>query len=246
MDFPARLAGTVGAGGSAGITVGDMTAVDFHFDVMCPWAYQTSKWIRAARTERDITVTWRFFSLEEVNRQEGKKHPWERPWSYGWSMLRVAALLRRGPDGNEAVDRFYEVAGRMLHEDGVKVHTFEGVEAVLGQIGQDPALVAQAIGDASTHDDVRADHQRVVDLGGYGVPTLVLDASTPLFGPVVTPAPTGPAAGRLWDLVAGWAEFPHLYELRRPKSAEDWKHIEAGFSPYLNARDWQTIQTPVA
>jgi hypothetical protein len=36
-------------------------------------------------------VTWRFFSLEELNRNEGKKHPWDRPWSYGWSLLRIAA-----------------------------------------------------------------------------------------------------------------------------------------------------------
>jgi 2-hydroxychromene-2-carboxylate isomerase len=88
-----------------------MTTVDFYFDVMCPWAYQASKWIRAVHAERDIEVTWRFFSLEEFNRNEGKKHPWERPWSYGWSLLRIAALLRRGADGNDAVGQFYAVAG---------------------------------------------------------------------------------------------------------------------------------------
>lgn len=229
-----------------------MTDVDFHFDVMCPWAYQTAKWIREARQQRNITVRWRFFSLEEVNRQEGKKHPWEREWSYGWSMLRVAAFLRRQPEprGNAAVDRFYEVAGRMLHEDGVKVHTPDGVAAVLAEIGEDPALVAATVEDPTTHDEVRADHQRVLDLGGYGVPTLVLDpdgpAPTALFGPVVTPAPAGEEAGALWDAVVAWRRFPHLYELRRPKTGADWEHIQRSFSPYLNARDWQTIQTPVA
>jgi 2-hydroxychromene-2-carboxylate isomerase len=222
-----------------------MTVVDFHFDVMCPWAYQTSKWIREAARCRDIDVRWRFFSLEEVNREEGKKHPWERDWSYGWTMLRVAAQLRGGPDGNEVVGRYYEVAGRMLHEDGVKVHTPEGLEAVLGEIGQDPALVGKAVGDDATNEEVRADHQRVLDLGGYGVPTLVIDGSATLFGPVITPAPTGEAAGRLWDLTAGWAEFPHLYEMRRPKVDADWKHIESSFRPYLTARDWRTIQNPV-
>lgn len=235
--------------------------VDFHFDVMCPWAYQTSRWIREAARIRDIQVTWRFFSLEEVNREDGKKHPWERSWSYGWSMLRVAALLRRGGagvgglDGNTAVDRFYAVAGRMLHEDGVKVHTPEGVAAVLNEIGVDPGLVDAALADATTHDDVRADHEAAVALGGYGVPTLVLhtggrhagrDGRTPLFGPVITPAPAGEEAGRLWDLVAGWAEFPHLYELRRPKTASDWEHIGASFTPYVQARDWRTIERPVA
>lgn len=223
-----------------------MTDVDFHFDVMCPWAYQTSKWIREAAKVRDISVRWRFFSLEEVNRQEGKKHPWERPWSYGWAMLRVAAMLRRGPDGNSAVDRFYAEAGRVLHEDGFKVHTPEGVSAALQAAGLDPSTVDAAIADETTHDDVRADHAAVVALGGYGVPTLLLDGKTPLYGPVVTPAPTGQEAGRLWDLVAGWAEFPHLYELRRPKVAADWSHIAESFAPYLGARDWITIERPVA
>ncbi|HLI53389.1 MAG TPA: DsbA family protein [Acidimicrobiales bacterium] len=221
-----------------------MTDVDFHFDVMCPWAYQTSKWIREAARVRDINVNWRFFSLEEVNRQEGKKHPWEREWSFGWSMLRVAALLRRR-EGNGAVDSFYRVAGRALHEEGVKVHTPEGVKAVLAEIGLDGGLVDDAVADPSTHDEVRSDHQRVLDLGGFGVPTLVLDGSTTLFGPVVTPAPRGEEAGRLWDLVVGWAEFPHLYELRRPKTAADWEHIQRSFSPYLEARDWRTVETPV-
>ena len=69
--------------------------VDFHFDVMCPWAYQTSVWMREVRRLTDVDVRWRFFSLEEINRVEGKKHPWERAWSYGWSMLRIAALLKR-------------------------------------------------------------------------------------------------------------------------------------------------------
>jgi hypothetical protein len=63
---------------------------------------------------------------------------------------------------------------------------------------------------------------------------------------VVTPAPEGEVAGRLWDLVAGWAEFPHLYEVRRPKTVADWEHIGASFAPYLAARDWQTVQRPVA
>ena len=70
------------------------TSVDFHFDIMCPYAYQTSLWIRHVREETGLDIRWRFFSLEEINRQEGKKHPWEREWSYGWSMMRIGALLR--------------------------------------------------------------------------------------------------------------------------------------------------------
>src|SRR5215213_7463592 len=140
--------------------------VDFHFDVMCPWAYQTSRWIREVRELNGLQVRWRFFSLEEINRVEGKKHPWEREWSYGWSMLRIAARLRR--DDMALVDGWYARAGRALHEEG---HQPDVARQLLAEIGVDPALVEEAIGDPTTHDEVRAEHQRVVDAGGFGVPT---------------------------------------------------------------------------
>ena len=221
-----------------------MTEVDFYFDAMCPWAYQTSIWIREAAAQRDLQLRWGFFSLEEVNREAGKKHPWERPWSYGWSMLRVAAVLRR--HSQHDVDRFYAAVGAALHEHGRKVQERPVLEAVLAEAGLDGSAVDAGHSDPSVDEEIRADHQRVLDLGGFGVPTLVLDGATPLFGPVIVPAPTGEAAGRLWDLVAGWAEFPHLYELRRPKAPADWEHIGGCFAPYLGARDWRTVANPVA
>jgi hypothetical protein len=128
----------------------------------------------------------------------------------------------------------------MFHEDGVELHTPRGVEAALLELGRDPALLAEAMGDQSTSDDVLADHRRAVDLGVFGVPTLVMDSGDVIYGPVTAPAPTGAAAGRLWDLVAGWTEFPHLYELQRPKSKADWKNIEECFEPYQRARGWLT------
>jgi 2-hydroxychromene-2-carboxylate isomerase len=220
------------------------TAVDFHFDVMCPWAYQASKWIREVRDTVGVEVRWRFFSLEEINRAEGKKHPWEREWSYGWSMMRIGALLRRRSEA--LVDGWYETSGRALHEDGRQPHRREVAEELLAEMGLDPGLVTEAIEDPTTHDEVRADHDRVVGLGGFGVPTLVFPDGSAVFGPVVTPAPTGAAALRLWDLTVGWIEFPHLYEMRRPKTDGDVEHIAESFRPYLQAREWQTIQTPVA
>ncbi len=225
-------------------TVGRVTEVEFYFDVMCPWAYQTSRWICEAAPQRDLQLSWRFFSLEEVNREPDKKHPWERPWSYGWSMLRVATLLRRS--SQEEVGRFYAAAGAALHVDGRRVQDRSVLTEVIGDAGLDKEVVAASVTDPTVDDEIRADHQRVLDLGGFGVPTLVIDKSTTLFGPVVTPAPTGESAGRLWDLVAGWSEYPHLYELRRPKTSADWAQIEGVFAPYLTARDWRTVSHPVA
>lgn len=218
------------------------TAVDFHFDIMCPYAFQTSLWMREVRDRTGLEVRWRFFSLEEVNRVEGKKHPWERDWSYGWSMMRVGARLRR--DDPALLDAWYEAAGAALHVDGRKPHHPDVARALLVELDLDPALVDEAIADGTTHDEVRAEHQAVLAAGGWGVPTLIFDDGQAFFGPVVVDPPTGDAAVRLWDLVVGWREFPHLYELQRPKRPEDIAVIAETFRPYLEARDWQSVANP--
>lgn len=215
------------------------TSVDFHFDPMCPFAYKTSIWIRTVRDILGIEVAWRFFSLEEVNRVEGKKHPWERAWSYGWSLMRVGALLRRR-DMKE-LDLWYGAIGAALHRDGYKPHDPEVARDLLERIGLDRRLLDEAIADPTTHDDVMADHERVLKAGGFGVPTLVFADGQSLFGPVVKDPPTGEDAIRLWGLVTGWLHFPHLYEIQRPKSTADLRAIAESLQPYLAGRDWESI-----
>ncbi len=221
-------------------SVTDIQEVDFHFDIMCPWAYQASLWIREVRDQLGLKVNWRFFSLEEINRKDGKKHPWERDWSYGWSMMRVGARLARGDPA--LLDRWYSEAGTALHVDGRKPHRREVAEELVERLGVPRSLVTEAIEDQSTHDDVLSDHQRVVDLGGWGVPTLVFDESNALFGPVLVDPPTADAAVRLWHHMVGLLEFGNLYEIQRPKRTADLIAIAETFKPYLEARDWVTIQ----
>ncbi|WP_436405232.1 mycothiol-dependent nitroreductase Rv2466c family protein [Mycobacterium asiaticum] len=214
------------------------TLLEFHFDPMCPFAYQTSVWIRAVREQVGLTVNWRFFSLEEVNRVEGKKHPWERDWSYGWSLMRIGALLRR--TDMALLDQWYAVIGRELHDRGGKPHDPEVARRLLGEIGVDPTNLDAALADPTTHDEVRAEHQRVLDAGGFGVPTLFFNGQC-LFGPVLVNPPTGADAVKLWQVVTGMAEFPHVYELQRPKSAADAELIGRSLRPYLDGRDWVSI-----
>ncbi len=170
---------TRGTTGNAADAGGALDLVDVHTDLMCPWAYQASLWLRSVRDQTGLRIRWRWFSLEEVNHVAGKKHPWERDWAWGWSLLRIGAWLRDGAGdaggeaGEDAVDRWCAAAGRALHVDGRKVHTPAVARAVLAEAGLDPAAVDAAIADPRTHDVVRADHQRVAELGGFGVPTLV-------------------------------------------------------------------------
>jgi 2-hydroxychromene-2-carboxylate isomerase len=222
---------------------GPVTRVEFFFDPMCPWAYQTSVWIRDVRTRRALDISWRFFSLEEINRPEGKRHPWERPIGYGWTPMRVAAWLRR--IDMDLCDRWYAVAGRALHVDARRPYEADVARQLLAEIGAPADTWDVALADPTTHDDVLADHRHAVEVhAGFGVPIIVFPEGRPLFGPVVVPAPTGAEADRLWDLCATYATVPGLYELKTPKSWADLDLIATAFEPCFRAREWQSIQTP--
>jgi predicted DsbA family dithiol-disulfide isomerase len=217
--------------------------VEFFFDPMCPWAYQTSVWIRQVRQLRPLTIDWRFFSLEEVNRPDGKKHPWERDLAYGWSPLRVAAWLKRlDPD---LCDRWYEACGRALHVDGRRFYDRATALDLLASIGAPSEAWDEALADPTTHDDVRNDHEHAVrEHAGFGVPIIVFPNGRPVFGPVVVPAPEGDEALALWDLVLAYSRVPGLYEIKTPKTNADLRDIAQRFEPYFTARQWPTIQHP--
>lgn len=214
-------------------------AVDYHFDILCPFSYLTSKWIREVRALLGLEIRWRFFSLEEVNLEPGKRHPWERDWSYGWSMLRIAALLRR--QSNDLVDQWYLAAGRLLHEYGAKPHDPAVARELLGSLGLDPGLVDASMADPTLDDEIRADHDRVLALGGFGVPTLVFDDEQVFYGPVLIDPPMAEEALRLYELIAIAREFPHFFELQRPKGPQAQEAIKRALEPYLKGRDWRSM-----
>ena len=222
--------------------------IDFFFDPMCPWAYQTSLWIREVRRLTGLEINWRFFSLEEVNRPEGKPHPWERPLAYGWSPLRVAARLRRRDMA--LCDAWYAACGKALHTDGRKPHDPVVAKELLESIGASADDWDLALADDSTHDDVKADHFYVInELAGFGVPIVLFPAEgsrteKAVFGPVVVPAPMGDQALALWDLTVAYTRVDGLYEIKTPKTPADLEFIGKAFTPYLQARDWQSIQNP--
>ena len=133
----------------------------------------------------------------------------------------------------------------LLHDIGKAVDgEFEGSHAHIGaefiKRHNETPIIVNAV--AAHHDEVKAEHDTVVGLGGWGVPTLVFDGTQALFGPVLIDPPTGEAAVRLWHAVTAWLELPHLYELQRPKRPADLEAIADTFRPYFEGRDWISVQ----
>ena len=60
----------------------------------------------------------------------------------------------------------------------------------------------------------------------------------------MVPAPMGDQALALWDLTVAYTRVDGLYEIKTPKTPADLEFIGRTFTPYLQARDWQSIQNP--
>ena len=218
----------------------DITSVDFFYDPLCPFAFAASLWIREVARSSNFRLDFRFFSLEEANLEEGKRHPWERDWSYGFSLMKLAWLIKQRDPA--LADRFYLEVGSALHLHGEKIHKPGHAARFVEAIGLDASLVDQSVHSTEAEAAVRADHSYLVDqFGGFGVPTLVLNGSIPVFGPVVIPAPTKSQALDLFDSVLAFASMPNLLELKRPRDAALNEHLAKELAPYLKGRVWKSV-----
>ncbi|ACY96932.1 MULTISPECIES: DSBA oxidoreductase [Thermomonospora] len=194
------------------------TPVDFWFDPLCPWAWITSRWIHEVAALRPIEPRWHVMSLSVLN--EGKDVPeqYRRLIAEGWGPVRVciAAEQKYGP----------QVLGDLYTELGVRRHLRKlpfdrpTIEDALRAAGLDPEL-AQAAESTDYDEAVRASHAEGIGLVGeeVGTPVIAVEGVA-FFGPVVTPAPKGEDAVRLWDGVLAVARTPGFYELKRTRTEE--------------------------
>lgn len=194
------------------------TPVEMWFDPLCPWAWMTSRWLMEVEKVRDIKVTWSQMSLSVLNDGRDLPEEYREMMDRGWTPVRVIAAARKA-HGDEVIKPLYDALGSKLHleqEKDFRVAT----AAALAEVGLPAELIEAA--DTDEHDDfLRESHNRAIDLVGddVGTPVISVDGVA-FFGPVVSPAPKGEAAGRLFDgcvLVAGTDGF---FELKRTRTRD--------------------------
>jgi len=193
--------------------------VRFHFDPLCPWCYQTSRWARRLEELGELTLEWGVFSLEVVNLPDDQDP--------GALEARAAPALRtaiaiRDELGRAAIGPFYAALGRRVWEEPPPPEDpVAAVRAALGAAGLDPSLVDRALADPGTWEAVLAEHRNVVErYGAFGVPTLILDAGTgpAIFGPVVSVLPADDDAVTLWRHTAWLVRYGNFSELKRSRA----------------------------
>lgn len=206
------------------------TPVDFWFDPLCPWAWMTSRWIREVEQVRDIEVRWNVMSLAILNEDKLEELPEqyrEMLGPRGWRPVRVVTAARQ-LHGDEVVGPLYTALGTRIHNRG-EAPALETIAGALRDVGLPAGLIDYA--DTGVYDaEVRASHKAGIEKVGQDVGTPVIAVpgadgeQIAFFGPIVTPAPKGEAAGSLWDGTLLVASTPGFYEIKRTRTQDPVFH----------------------
>jgi protein-disulfide isomerase-like protein with CxxC motif len=200
------------------------TTADFWFDPLCPWAWMTSRWMLEVQKVRPVDVRWHVMSLAVLNEDKLDEVPEEYREmlaTTAWHPVRIAVAAEQ-LHGPEVLGRLYTAMGTRFHNEG-QGPTREAMAAAVEEAGLPAELLEYA--EKDTYDaELRASHKEGINKVGQDVGTPVISVPGPdgtevaFFGPVVTPAPKGEAAARLWDGTLLVASTPGFYEIKRTRT----------------------------
>ena len=190
---------------------------DFWFDPLCPWAWITSRWILEAAKVRPITIEWHVMSLAYLNAEkEDLPDEYRKLLAEAWGPVRVCMAAEQLA-GSVVLGPLYTALGNRFHVEQ-KPKDRATIEEALAEVGL-PTSLADAAQTDELDDAIKKSHHAGMDQVGYEVGTPVISVEgEAFFGPVVTPAPKGEAAGVLWDGVLAVARTPGFFELKRSRN----------------------------
>lgn len=211
-----------------------MTTVDYWFDPLCPWSWTTSRWMVSVAERIDVDIRWHPMSLSLLNAND--QQPFADFNKIGIGPVRVCAAVH-GKEPERLGQLYTEIGNRFHHagdwqEEGRFVDFMKLVDAYLANAEDVKPKVVEALAaagldagyidafDDDAFDQVLGDSHLAVPAGEQkqeliGVPTISVDGSAALFGPVISEVPEGEHVVKLWEAFSTLALNPDFFELKR-------------------------------
>jgi predicted DsbA family dithiol-disulfide isomerase len=191
---------------------------ELFYDYLCPFVYRASVLLQNVRDsgERQLDITWRYFSLTQVNSKDEGWTVWDAPDSEfvrGRLAFKAAEAARRQ-------HRFEDIHLPLLHarhRDRLDIDEVAVVERVADEAGLDLDRFRKDVADPDIVQAIARDHEAAVKgYGVFGTPTFVFPNGASAYVRL-SEAPEGSDAVRVFDrivLVAG--DEPRILEIKRP------------------------------
>ena len=169
-----------------------------------------------------LVVNWRYFSLEQVNSQQGPEwRIWEQPEDHpsrGMLAFRAAEAARR--QGDAAFSRFHAALLTARHEERRDLADMHTIAEVATGAGLEMAQFQDDLSDRSLLNRLAEDHTFAVEtLGVFGTPTLVFPAGQAVFLKMSAPPPPEESLSVFTDLHYLSDRRRYIQEIKRPRPA---------------------------
>lgn len=179
----------------------------------------TSRWMLEVEKVRGVHTTFHVMSLSVLNQGRDLDPHYLELMERGWLGVRTAIAVEQ-THGSEGLRAFYTALGTRYHPLDQPVGDIAVVKDALTECGFDTTLADRATTDEFDEALVASHHAGMDPVGDeVGTPVIHLNGKA-LFGPVISPAPKGEEAGKLFDGLALVIATDGFFELKRSRDRE--------------------------
>lgn len=194
---------------------GDPTAVTLWLDPVCPFTWNTARWLRAAAESGTVVIDWRLLNLAVLNEGRELPAPQRARMTDSRRVGRLMAAIRRDLGVEALADAYFAFGADYFDRSApVDENLAATVLAAVGAAGIAPSV----LDDASLDDLVTQSHQSGQDAYGAigGSPLLTVNGHT-FFGPVFTELPATESAATDFAALVTLTAMPQFTQIERPR-----------------------------
>lgn len=193
-------------------------AVTMWFDPVCPYSWNTARWLHRAALELGFDIDWQLASLAILNEGRELAPPQQTRMADSARVGRLMAAIQRekGTAGLQAA--YFTFGQHYFTQPPGTIH--DGlIQDVLSAAGA-RETTARVLSDASLDALLQHSHRAGQDALGEpgGSPILSINDHA-FFGPVLTAVPPAEQTTALFDAIATLAATAPFAQLQRPRAA---------------------------